>query len=344
MIRIVLGLILASFITNSLAIVPFIDLLYKMRFVKPKEGTRDNKSKFDEMHDWKAGTPTGGGILIILLTIFLYVLITLIFPEELKTKSMYSFNDEVHILLLTFFSFGVLGLLDDWKKFFGRPVKGVEGQKFGVSARFKFALQWFLGLLIGVMLYLNLGINFVHLPFTTIVLPLGIFFIPFAAFIIVSMSNAYNITDGLDGLSTGLALIALTAFSVISFSSLDLSLSAFISLWLGSLVAYLYFNIYPARISLGDAGALSFGATLGVIGLLTGKIFAMVFICGIFIMEMLSSFIQMVSRKYFNKKVFPMAPVHLTFQLMGWHEAKIVQRAWVVGGILAIFGLWLALG
>jgi len=125
---------------------------------------------------------------------------------------------------------------------------------------------------------------------------------------------------------------------------LDLPLIIFSAIWIGALIAFLYFNIFPARILLGDAGALAFGAMLGLIGLLTGKIFALVFIGGLFIVEVFSSLVQLISLKFFNKKVFPMAPLHLSFQLLGWPEPKIVMRAWLTGVILAIFGLWLALG
>jgi phospho-N-acetylmuramoyl-pentapeptide-transferase len=343
MIRLFLGLILSSFIVNFIAIVPFINLLYQLRFTRKKEAVKTGKkSDFDKMHDWKAGTPTGGGNLIILLTIILYTIIALVLPKDWIKNSIYPFMEEVHILLLTFISFGILGFLDDWRKFFGKPEKGEVGQKFGITGKLKFFIQWGLGFLISTLIFFNLKVDFIHLPFTQVVVNLGWFFVPFAAFVIVMMSNAYNITDGLDGLSTGLALIALTAFAIISFSSLDLPLSLFLGLWIGALIAYLYFNIYPARLSLGDAGALSFGATLAVIGLLTGKIFALFFICGIFLLEMFSSFIQLASIRLRGKKIFPMAPIHLTFQLLGWHEAKIVQRAWLAAALLAIFGLWLA--
>jgi phospho-N-acetylmuramoyl-pentapeptide-transferase len=341
-----LSLVLISFFANGAAIIPFINLLYQLKFTRRHhipEGQETN-SEIEKLHDWKAGTPVGGGNLIITLTTIIYMLTVLVFEPQWQQFCIYTFKDEVHILLLTFLGYGLIGLYDDWVKIFGKPEKGRFGHKFGISENTKFALQWILGLLIGSFLYLNLKIDFIHLPLTNIVWHLGYFYIPFAAFIIVTFSNAYNITDGLDGLSSGLLMIALITFMIIASSALDVALASFIAIWIGALVAFLYFGVYPARIWLGDAGALSFGATLGLIGLLTGKIFALMFIGAIYLVELLSSFIQLVSLRLFDKKVFPIAPLHHTFEKWGWEEPKIVMRAWLTGLILGIFGLWLALG
>jgi phospho-N-acetylmuramoyl-pentapeptide-transferase len=138
-------------------------------------------------------------------------------------------------------------------------------------------------------------------------------------------------------------MIALFSFWFLSNSSLDTPISIFLALWIGSLIAFLYFNIYPARIWLGDVGALSFGATFAVIALLLGKVIPLMIVGSPFIIEGMSSAIQIFSKKYFHKKVFPAAPLHLTLQSIGWEEPKIVTRAWLAGIILAIFGLWLGL-
>jgi len=213
---------------------------------------------------------------------------------------------------------------------------------FGLSRKSKFALQWLLALFVASVIYKYLGIQIVHVPLIAKTYNLGIWYIPFAAFIIVSFTNAFNITDGLDGLASGLLMICLMAFGVIAAGSLDTPLSLFISLWLGALIAFLYFNVYPARVFLGDAGALSFGATLAVIGLLTGSIMALLVIGGIFVLEAGSSAIQIFGWKVLKRPIFPLAPIHHTFLAMGWEEPKIVMRAWLAGIILAIFGLWLA--
>jgi phospho-N-acetylmuramoyl-pentapeptide-transferase len=190
-------------------------------------------------------------------------------------------------------------------------------------------------------MFAELEISIVNIPYFG-VYNLSWFFIPFSTFVIVAFSNAVNITDGLDGLSSGVLLVALFAFWAISVSILDTPLLIFIAVWTGGLIAFLYFNVHPARLFLGDTGALSFGATFAVIGLLLGKVFALTIIGGLFVMEITSSFLQLLSRKYRGKKIFPAAPLHLWLQYRGWEEPKIVMRAWLLSILFAVFGLMIA--
>jgi phospho-N-acetylmuramoyl-pentapeptide-transferase len=134
----------------------------------------------------------------------------------------------------------------------------------------------------------------------------------------------------------------LAAFAIIAAGNLDTPLALFISIWMGALIAFLYFNVYPARVFLGDTGALAFGAMLAVIGLLTGSLIALVVIGGIFVVEIISSAVQIFGWKFLKRPILPMAPVHHAFLAIGWPEPKIVMRAWLTGIVLAIFGLWLA--
>jgi phospho-N-acetylmuramoyl-pentapeptide-transferase len=246
-------------------------------------------------------------------------------------------KEELNVLFFAFISFGILGLYDDLMKFFGFRQTGF----FGLRLRHKLVIQLILALIIAVLLYWNLGINFVHVPFYGII-HLGWGYVPFAAWVIVAFANAFNITDGLDGLAGGVLMICLFAFWALSGQILDTTLSVFLSLWLGALMAFLYFNIYPARFWLGDVGALSFGATLAVVGLLLGKTVALVVIGGVFVVEAASSLLQILSKRFRRKKLFPVSPLHLWLQLKGWPEPKIVMRMWLMGLLLAIFGLWLA--
>jgi phospho-N-acetylmuramoyl-pentapeptide-transferase len=191
------------------------------------------------------------------------------------------------------------------------------------------------------MIY-DLKIDIFYVPLLGI-MRLGWWYIPFATLVIISFANAFNITDGLDGLASGSLMIALAAFWIISASILDTPLSVFIAIWLGSLIAFLYFNIFPARIFLGDVGALSFGATMAVVGLILGKAPALMVIGGVFVVEVASSLTQLLAKKFLRKKAFSVAPFHLWLQYNGWPEPKIVMRMWVVSIILAIFGLWIAM-
>lgn len=338
----IIGLLLISFITISILLVPFINILYKIKLLRRSQKTKDmfevRTPIFDRLHSHKVGTPVGGGALVILVVTFLYLAIFYIFPYfGVERTAIYPYKKEINILLFTFISFGLLGAYDDLRKTFG-----FEKAKFwGLRFRHKFIIQWLLALTIASYLYFSLGIHIVNVRFLDI-FDLGLLYIPFAAFVIVSFTNAVNISDGLDGLAAGLLLISLLAFLIISRSILDTTLSTFIGLWIGALIAFLYFNIPPARIWLGDVGALSFGATLAVCGLLLGKPIALVLIGGMFVVEVSSSLLQLLSKKLRKKKLFEVAPIHLWFQNKNWAEAKIVFRFWLAQIIFAAFGLWLS--
>lgn len=341
-----LGLLLFSFLITSVLVVPFIDFLYKFKLTRRKEAPKKGKVPlFDKLHDIKAGTPVGGGILLIILVSILFAFL---FPFASRMgifiRSSFDFSTEIFLIFFTFLSFGLLGLSDDLVKIFGKGRKGQRplGLNYGLTRTQKFIVQWVLAGIVAFVLYSELGIQILHIPFVDVTLNLGIWYIPFAAIVLVAFSNAYNITDGLDGLATGLLTICLLAFLVITANILDAPLSLFITIWVGALMAFLYFNIWPARIFMGDSGALSFGATLGLIGLITGSIVALVIIGGLFVVELLSSAIQILGWKLLDRPIFPLAPIHHTFLARGWEEPKIVMRAWVAGIMLAIFGLWLS--
>lgn len=339
-----LGLIIFSFLICFVLIVPFINLLYKFKLTRKREAPKTGKIPlFDRLHDIKTGTPVGGGVLLIAL---ISVIFAIIFPLSsylgLYITSSFPLKAELFIIFFTFISFGLLGFSDDLLKIFAKPTRGVLGLWFGLRRKHKFILQCILALFIGSFIYKYLGIHIINIPLFNVVINLGIWYVPFAAFVIVAFTNAFNITDGLDGLSVGLLIICLIAFEIIAAGNLDTPLSLFMSLWVGGLIAFLYFNVWPARVFLGDAGALSFGAMLGVIGLVTGKIIALVIIGGVFVIEAATSAIQIFGWKYLKRPIFPLAPIHHTLLAKGWQEPKIVMRAWMLGLLLAIFGLWLA--
>jgi len=336
-----LGFLLFSFTINAALIIPFINLLYTLKFQKTTEKATDFRGVVNKvcnkLHKAKAATPVGGGFLLILTTslLFFFTLISLKVVGA-DITSVYPIRQEINIIFGTFLLYGLLGLYDDVAKFFQTGDNGT-----GISMRKKLLLQLSLGLLLGWYMYSQLGIQIVNIPYFGVI-NLGIGFIPFSSLVITGFSNAVNITDGLDGLASGLLMIALFALVILSNSILDTPITIFIALWIGGLLAFLYFNTYPARIFLGDVGSLSFGATLAVIGLILGKIIAVSIIGGIFLLEVTSSFIQIIGKKYFGKRILPIAPFHLWLQEIGWDEPKIVTRAWLAGIALALFGLWLA--
>jgi len=347
-----LGLVIFSFLITAVLVVPFIDFLYKLKFTRKVEGKGGKKKMlFDKLHDIKAGTPIGGGLLVIsVVTILFSILLPLSIRMGVPIRTLFSLRYELLIILFTFISFGLLGATDDFVKIFGKARKDGKWEVFGLTRKQKFILQIVLGTVIAWMIHSLLGIHQIYIPLfeQSINLTIAIgglqipLYVPLAAFIIIFFSNAFNITDGLDGLSSGLLMIYLFSYIIIAVDNLDTPLFIFISLWLGSIIAFLYFNVYPARIFLGDAGALSFGAMMAVIGLMIGNIATLFIIGGLFVLELLSSLIQILSWKLRDKPFFKIAPIHHTFQAIGWEEPKIVMRAWLAGVMLAVFGLWLA--
>ena len=341
--HLLIGVVLFSWLVHGILFIPFIQLLYHFRLQRLKQVTRDMFNKrtplFDKFHGHKAGTPVGGGLLIIALTtILLPAVLLLMYYFWIPITSVYPMAAEVKILLFTFISFGLLGLLDDARKTFA----WVKNDFFGLRLRHKLILEIVLAGIVGFWIVHDLHISIFHVPILG-VFHLGWWYVPFAIFIIIAFANAFNITDGLDGLSAGVLVIALFAFWFLSASILDTVLSIFIALWIGGVLAFLYFNVLPSRIFLGDVGALSFGATFAVVGLILGKTPALVVIGGIFVLEVTSSLIQLVSKSLTGKKVFAAAPLHLWLQVKGWAESKIVMRFWILGIVLALLGLWLAL-
>jgi phospho-N-acetylmuramoyl-pentapeptide-transferase len=330
-----LGLALLSLFITSLLIIPFIDFLYKIKLRRKDQKTVDIFNKptpfFDKFNGWKVGTPFGGGLLIIIV-----VSITFLWSFGVLNFKVNPW--ELFVILFTFIGFGILGLYDDVKKLVDS--QGTHSL-FGLRFRYKFLLQWCIAIVPSIILYQKLGYSFIFIRGIGLT-DVGFLYIPFAAFVIVSFANAFNIADGLDGLASGLLLIALVSFLAISYSNLDQGLGVFIAVLMGSVIAFLYFNIYKARIWLGDVGSMSLGASLAIIGLLTGKTLTMAVIGGVFVIEVGSSLIQILGKKFLKKKLLPIAPIHLYFQKKGWDEPKIVMRGWLVGVVFAILGLYLA--
>lgn len=329
-----LGLIIVSFFITSFLLVPFIDLLFFLkRRYKKAEG--EILSSTTPIHDQllrgkDINTPVGGGILIIPVVLGLGLIVLKITGRVL--------DFQILTLIFTMISFGLIGIFDDLRKVF----IPFSGKYQGIKARYLFLLQLIFALVVAGFLYFGVNLNNIFIPVIGNIV-LGVLYIPLATLAIVSFANAYNISDGLDGLSTGLLIICLFAFLALVSTVLNQNLAIFIGIWIGALIAYLYFNIYPARIYLGDAGAFAFGATLAVIGLLTGKILGLAVIGGVYVVIIASSLLQIISKRVFNKKILPVLPIHMYFKYVGWQEPKIVMRFWLAGAIFAIFGLWLAL-
>ncbi len=322
-----LGLLLISAAVTGLAIIPSIHLLYRLHFRTPEYESKDllgRLSLFNVFHGWKKGTPTGVGILMLVVYVLMYGAWYVFFENAITWVGW--------AMLSAGIGFGLLGLYDDITKFF-QLHKGA----WGLQTRHKFVLQWILGLAIGYLLYTHGGLVSIG-P-----LHVGGMFVVIAAFVIVSMSNAFNITDGMDGLSSGLLLMTLAGFWVIMPEWLY-EAQVGIAILIGVILPYLYFNIYPARVLMGDSGALAFGALIGVLALISDTVLVLPVIAGVFIAEMLSSLVQVLSfRLRGGKRIFLIAPLHHHLEALGWPETKVTMRLWLAGAVLTLIGIGIAL-
>ena len=230
-----------------------------------------------------------------------------------------------------------VGLVDDFINIRSHG-KGIAGMRAPV----KFALISAIGLALGWFFYAKLDMHTIHIPFAGS-WDVGIGIIPIFAFVVVATGNAVNISDGLDGLSGGLAASAFAAYAVIALLDQRFGLSGFCFTILGALVSYLWFNINPARFFMGDVGAFALGCSLAVVAMLTDTLFILPVIAAVFVIETLSVIIQITSKKIRHKKVFLSAPIHHHLEAIGWPETKVTMRFWLLGVVAAIIGVVLAI-
>lgn len=233
---------------------------------------------------------------------------------------------------------GVVGLIDD--------IINIRGNGLGVAglrSSIKFLLIMAMGLVLGWFFYEKLGITSLQIPFVGS-FDIGWFIVPLFAFAVVATGNAVNISDGLDGLAGGLLIASYGAFGLIALLQGQILLAGFCFTVIGALLSYLWFNIYPARFFMGDVGSFAYGASLGVIAMLTNSLLLLPVIGFIFVIEAGSSLIQIGSKKLFKRKIFISAPVHHHLEAIGWPETKVTMRFWVIGCVFAFFGVLLAIG
>ncbi len=287
----------------------------------------------------KVGTPTMGGVLILIGILFGTLL-----WADLN-------NSYIWVLLMTVTSFGLLGAIDDYLK-----IK--RNNSRGISSGLKIIFQIILSI-IAVSLLMKFGDN-EHLKnlyfpfFKNLILHLGLFFIPFAIFIIVGSSNAVNLTDGLDGLATVPVMLVALSFTLICYVVGNTVFSEYLqipyipnvgeaSIFCGSIVGsclgFLWYNAPPAKIFMGDTGSLSLGGSLGAVSIITKHEIVLGIIGGLFVLETVSVIIQVISFKLTGKRVFMMAPLHHHFEKKGWAESTVVIRFWIISIILALIGL-----
>jgi phospho-N-acetylmuramoyl-pentapeptide-transferase len=284
-------------------------------------------------HNVKMGTPTMGGVLFIIPVLLLTGLL-----NAANFIGFDAIGSSVLVPLIVLVTYGVLGALDDWE--------GIRGKRRGegMTARTKFMGQVVLALGTAYVLKQYLDVPEMILPGIKGEIELGWWYIPVAAFIIVSESNAVNFTDGLDGLAGLISATAFVAFGGIALMQGQIFLARFCFTVVGALFGFLWFNVHPAELFMGDTGSLSLGAALAVVALMTGQWPLLLVIAIIPLSEALSVVIQVGYFKMTKgKRFFKMAPIHLHFELLGWSETQVVQRFWLIALLAAMAGIGLAL-
>ncbi len=322
---------MAMMLGFTLAIVSglvFIPLLKKLHFGQTVS------REINKRHLKKEGTPTMGGIIFIVPVLLSLILLYLNKSIEI------SYN--ICILIFVFIAYAILGGIDDFLK-----VKYKNNA--GLSLVTKFLIQTIIALIFFYFFMRGGGSSTIEFTALNLTLPLGWFFGIFILFLLVGTTNAVNITDGLDGLAGGLSAIAFLAYGIISWNCGWLEgyqeIAIFCFLIVGALLGFLVFNSHPAKVFMGDLGSLSLGGALATIAIITRHELSLAIIGGVFVIETLSSFIQVISIRKFNRKIFLKAPLHHHFEELKWVENDIVKLFYVVGLLLAMaaitYGVWL---
>ncbi len=309
-----------SFILAMLWTPLLTNLLYKYKLGKKIH--KESAPIFNALHKEKENTPSMGGLLVWVTT----AVITLLFNLS---------REATYLPLFTLIVTGLLGLFDDLTNVFGKE---------GMRARHKLFWQILIAAIGAFWFYskLDWGSKGIHIPGIGDY-AIGIWYIPLFIFVIVSTMNAVNITDGLDGLAGGLLSLAFLAFGIIALSNGQYGIAGFCGTITGALLAFLWFNIYPARFMMGDTGSMALGATLGVIAMLTNSVMVLPVIGFIFVAETLSVILQFFSKKILRKKIFLSSPFHHHLQAKNWPEPKVVMRLWILGAAFAVIGLIIGL-
>jgi phospho-N-acetylmuramoyl-pentapeptide-transferase len=307
-------------------------------------------------HQVKTGTPTMGGIMIILPVMIITLVLNLAnFLSGVTWGKailrVFNFAEgspligkSILVPLLVLLSFGLLGARDD--------LAGVRGKRkdgHGMQGRFKALAQIVLSLATALGLYYVLDLHSVAIPGIRQKIDLGLVYIPIAMFIIVASTNAVNLTDGLDGLAGSAAAISFAAYGIIAFLQGQYPLMSFCFTMVGALFAFLWYNGHPAEMFMGDTGSLAIGAALGVVALMTGQWLLLPIIGLVFVGETLSDILQVGYFKWTKRRtgqgrrIFRMAPLHHHFELMGWSETHVVQRFFLISMLVGMLGVGLAL-
>jgi phospho-N-acetylmuramoyl-pentapeptide-transferase len=314
----------------AMLLTPFYTYIaYRFQFWKKQRTTSTTGEileVFTKLHanKFKRNIPTMAGIIVVISV----TIVTWLFNLD---------RSQTWLPLAALIGGGAVGLLDDYIN-----IRGFGGGVAGLRSNVKFIMITLLGLALGWFFAYKLGFDAIHVPFVGD-WELGWLMVPVFAFSVVATGNAVNISDGLDGLAGGLLLSAYGAFGFIALLQGHFILAGFCFSIFGALLAYLWFNIYPARFFMGDVGSFALGTTLGVVAMLTNSFLLLPVIGIMFVIEAGSSLLQITSKRLFHRKIFVSAPIHHHLEAKGWPETRVTMRFWVIGSVAAFAGILVAL-
>ncbi|MBI4991631.1 MAG: phospho-N-acetylmuramoyl-pentapeptide-transferase [Candidatus Harrisonbacteria bacterium] len=330
----VLGLSTISFLA-ALALTPVVvKILYKFNFNKQLR-SKEQAPVFYELHKGKENTPTMGGI-VIWATVLGLALLFLIMGKLFDGFWNYlNFVDraETYLPIAAMLVAAALGLVDDLLGVFRLGSNGG-----GLRMSQKLIVYTLLALIGGLWFYYRLDWSVLYAPFFGNI-EIGAWYVPIFMFIIIASAFSANETDGLDGLLGGVMLFTFSALTVVAFALHRYDLATFSGITVGALLAFLWFNIYPARFFMGDTGSMALGITMGVISMLTNTTLFLPFFAIILVVESLSVIVQLTSKKFLGRKVFISTPIHHHFEAIGWPETKVTMRFWIVSAVFTALGL-----
>lgn len=315
---------------------PFWFKLIQKYQLKKQIRTKEQAPVFNKFHQKKEGTPTGGGVIIwstVLILALVFGFLNYIFDGFWKYLNFID-RSQTYLPLAALLFAALLGLLDDYLG----VIKTGGSSGGGLKIRFKLVAYTLIAAVGAWWFYFKLDWHVINIPFFGN-FEIGFWYIPLFMFIIIASAFSANETDGLDGLLGGSSLFAFVALTAVAFVLGRYELAAFGGAIIGALLAFLWFNIYPAKFFMGDTGSMSLGITMGVIALLTNTVLLLPFFAIILVAESISVIIQMVSKKFFKKKVFLSAPFHHHFEALGWPESQVTMRFWIISAVFASLGL-----
>lgn len=318
---------------------------YKHRLWKKKSRSSDDKSaSFKQVHNenGELSTPRVGGVIIwtsVAITLFIVFLVSVLFPSDLTRKLNFLSRNQTILPFFTLIFAALVGLVDDALQISG---KGSYALDSIVYRKVKIVTLVILGALVGWWFYSKLGMSSLAIPFSDMRFELGLFFIP--AFIIVMLATfSGSVIDGIDGLSGGVLATIFSAYAVIAFFQNQIDLAAFSGVVSGGVLAFLWFNIPPARFYMGETGMLALTVTLATLAFLTDTVLVLPIIAFPLVATSASVIIQMTSKRLRGKRVFLVAPLHHHFEALGWPSYKVTMRYWIISVIFAIIGIVIAL-